>query len=213
MSFIKNKKILIIGATGRVGKKLLEYSLEENANVSVLVRDDSNLMLREKIKIFYGDVLHKENLDEPIRGQDIIFSCLSGRKTKPDYTVLSLGIQNILESMQKHKVNRILNVAGAGILNDKEYGLRRNRPHYPGIFLKVSEENLKVLNILENSNISYTCVCAPEMPEGEKTGVYRVEIDYLPENGSRISTGDVAHFLISASGNPNYFRKKVGIAY
>lgn len=213
MSNLRNKKVLIIGATGRVGKKLLEYSLQEKASVSVFIRNDSELAFKERIKVYYGDVLHKETLKDAILGQEIVFSCLSGRKTKPDYLVLSKGIQNIIEVMQEYNVTRILNVAGAGILNDKEYGLRRNRPNYPSIFLKVSEENLKVLDILEKSNIIYTCVCAPEMPEGEKTAHYRTEIDYLPENGSRISTGDVAHFMISAATNPLYFRKKVGIAY
>lgn len=207
-------KALVIGATGRVGKKLIEYLLEDGHTVNAYLRSPENLLTEnERLSIFIGDVQNYEALSESMLKVDAVFSCLSGRETKPDYSILSKGIKNITEVMGDLKVKRILSVAGAGILNDREFGLRRNRPGYPEIFKNVSAENLKVRDFLETTDTNWTLVSCPEIPDGDRTGTYRTEIDYLPEGGSRISTGDVADFMIKNVGTKEYFRKRVGISY
>ncbi len=209
-----NKKILIFGASGRVGQKLVEYSLEEKAKVRAFVRNPDKFQLKDtNVEIYVGDVKNYLQVEEALNEIDIVFSTLSGRSTKPDYSVLSIGIKNILEAMKKQSVTRILNVGGAGILDDEVYGLRRNSPTYPSIFLPVSEENLKVLSILKESNLDWTMICAPEMPKGERTGIYRTKINYLPKDGRKISVEDVADFMLDICLNPNYYKTKVGIAY
>jgi len=209
-----NKKILVVGGSGRVGQKLVEYCLEEKAKVRSFVRNPEKLQLQDSnLELYVGDVKNSLQVEEALEGIDIVFSTLSGRSTKPDYSILSVGMRNILEAMKKQKVTRILNVGGAGILDDEVYGLRRNSPTYPSIFLPVSEENLKVLFLLKESNLDWTMVCAPEMPKGERTGIYRTKINYLPKEGRRISVEDVADFMLDICLNSNYYKTKVGIAY
>jgi uncharacterized protein len=211
---LKDKKILVLGSTGRVGQKLVEYSLSSGAMVKAFLRDPMKLNLsHENLIKFTGDVLLEKEVLEAMVDIDVVFSTLSGRSTKPDYSVLSIGIQNILTAMQSSSVKRILNVGGAGILKDPQYGLRRDKPGYPSFFRNVSAENLKVLDFLESSNVNWTMVCAPEMPDADLTKEYRVEVDYLPENGNRISVEDVAHFMLENIENDRYYCKKIGIAY
>lgn len=208
------KNILIIGASGRVGQKLVEYSLEAGARVRAFVRNPNSIPFNNSnLEIFLGDVTEAPAVEKAVESMDIVFSSLSGRSTKPDYSVLSIGIENIILGMKSQNVKRLMNVAGAGILDDEKYGLRRDRPGYPIFFRNVSSENLKVLSLLKNSDLDWTTICAPEMPDGIRTESYRVEINYLPENGNRIHVEDVADFMITQCFNEKYYGNKIGIAY
>lgn len=208
------KSIIIFGASGRVGQKLVEYGIENKHKVTAFVRDMSKIKITSpNLEVISGDVFDSEGVIKAIEGKEIVISALSGRATKPDYSVLSAGVQNIINGMHKFNLTRFLNVAGAGILDDREFGLRRNRPNYPETFRLVSAENWKVYQYLQNSSINWTMVCAPEMPESGKTEIYRTAIDYLPDNGRRISVEDVADFILKNLDTKSIFKSRIGIAY
>ncbi len=205
------KKVLVLGGSGRVGSKLIEYAIQENFEVSTILRSPSeNLEKFSKLQIFFSDLNHPENLSKAFENKDCIFSCLSGRKTKPDYSILSKGCDAILNFSE---CKRIIFIGGAGVLEDKEFGLRRNRPNYPEIFKNVSSENLKVLEKLKKSDKDWSFLAAPEMPIGERTKKYRLEKDYLPENGNRISVEDVADAMLKIIDLDWTKKFKIGISY
>lgn len=208
------KKIIVFGASGRVGQRLIEYALSETYLVTAFVRNKNSLPItNENLRIVEGNVFNEKEVKEAIEGQEIVFSALSGRSTKPDYSVLSVGMKNIISGMEKFRVNRILCVAGAGILEDKEYGLRRNRPNYPETFKLVSAENWKVYEFLQTTKVNWTMVCAPEMPNETRTGIYRTATEYLPDGGRRIAVEDVADFILKNIETVATFKKRIGIAY
>lgn len=208
------KNIIIFGASGRVGQKLIEYALADNFKVTAFVRDTTKIKVGHlNLNVVQGDVFNRDDVQSAIKGKDFVLSALSGRSSKPDYSVLSTGMNNIISGMEKFNIKRVMSVAGAGILDDKEFGLRRNRPNYPEIFRLVSAENWKVFESLQNTNLNWTMVCAPEMPEEKRTGIYRVENNFLPEGGRRISVEDVADFILKNLETKNTFQKRIGIAY
>ena len=208
------KKIIVLGASGRVGQKLVEYALTENYLVTAFVRNENKFLIKHpNLQIRTGDVFNEKEVTNAIEGQDVVISALSGRSTKPDYSVLSVGMKYIISGMEKFGVSRILNVAGAGILEDKEFGLRRNRPNYPETFKFVSAENWKVFEFLKTTNVRWTIVCAPEMPNETRTGIYRTATNYLPEGGRRISVEDVADFILKNLETEVTFKQRIGIAY
>jgi putative NADH-flavin reductase len=206
--------IVIFGASGRVGSSLVEYSLEKNLSITACSRNLEGLeKWKDRVSLQSVDVKDLDSVAKLIRNDSIVYSCLSGRSSKPDYSVLSIGIQNMIQAMEKVGSKRIILVAGAGILLDKEFGLRRDRPNYPEIFRKVSAENLIVLEKLQSSHLDWSMLCCPEMPLGERTEKYRMEIDYLPEKGNRISVQDVADAMLKITENEIYFQKRIGISY
>lgn len=208
------KNIIIFGASGRVGQRLIEYALADNFKVTAFVRDTAKVNINHtNLEVIKGNVFQLDEVENAVKGKDIVLSALSGRSSKPDYSVLSTGMKNIISGMEKFDIKRIICVAGAGILEDKEFGLRRNRPNYPEIFRLVSAENWKVFEYLQKTARNWTMVCAPEMPEEKRTGIYRVENGFLPEGGRRISVEDVADFILKHLEAENTFQKRIGIAY
>jgi putative NADH-flavin reductase len=56
-------------------------------------------------------------------------------------------------------------------------------------------------------------VMPPMLTNTRAHGVYRIDGDALPRNGSRISREDVADFMMQQIGNPQWIKKGVYIAW
>ncbi|MDA6082919.1 NAD(P)H-binding protein, partial [Escherichia coli] len=62
---------------------------------------------------------------------------------------------------------------------------------------RAAKEHHKVYNILNQSNREWTIVCPTYLTDGERLGKYRIEQNFLPEGGAKISVPDTAEFVVS----------------
>lgn len=121
---MNNKNLLILGASGKIGKWAVQLAQERGYNITVVVRSKSKMANISGIKIVEGSVLKTEILEQAIEGQDMVLSCLgiqrksaenpwSGLASPPDFTasVMKAGIP----IMEKNGVNRIVVVSAAGV--------------------------------------------------------------------------------------------------
>ena len=70
-------KLLILGATGSTGQQLLTRALDQQHEVTVLVRNPSKLNSQhQQLKIIKGDVLDEATLTDALKGQDAVLSAL-----------------------------------------------------------------------------------------------------------------------------------------
>ena len=75
---LAGKTILVTGATGFIGGRVVErLLLEENANVRALVRNFSSAarIARFPINMIHGDLTQAEKVREAMQGCDIVFHC------------------------------------------------------------------------------------------------------------------------------------------
>ncbi|WP_226658670.1 NAD(P)-dependent oxidoreductase [Pseudalkalibacillus hwajinpoensis] len=203
--------VLILGATGRVGSKVLTHALADHHNVTVLVRSQERLKTKEGVKIVEGNVLKETDLMKASEGIDVIVSALGTDKT----TTLSDSTPLLIKTMKKNGIKRILTVGTAGILNSRmEPSVYRfQSSESKRKTTRAAEEHLAVYEMLNQSGLDWTIICPTYLPEGEAQGQYRIEEDYLPENGREISTGDTANFVYQELIEKNHLAKRVGIAY
>ncbi len=70
--------VLILGATGRVGSRIVAQALEAGYCVTVLARTSEKLAgANDHITIIRGDVLNRSDIERSIRGIDVVVSALS----------------------------------------------------------------------------------------------------------------------------------------
>ncbi|WP_273834521.1 NAD(P)-dependent oxidoreductase [Guptibacillus sedimenti] len=203
--------VCILGATGRVGSKVLIQAVRDHHNVSVLVRSPEKLSIKDGITIVEGNVLNEDDVMKASEGADVMISALGTDKT----TTLSESTPILLSVMKKQGIKRIITVGTAGILNSRTD---------PGVYrfesseskrktTRAAKEHLAVYEMLNKSQVEWTIICPTYLPEGDARGSYRVEEDYLPEDGKEISTGDTANFVYQELLEKNHLLKRVGIAY
>jgi putative NADH-flavin reductase len=126
---------------------------------------------------------------------------------------LSQGTRHIVAAMQRHGVRRVLNVAGGGILDaDDGSGLRSERPTFPAIFKKTSEQHRLAWEALRDSGLDWTTVATPDIPDGPATGTARILADRMPPGGKALTTGEVAAFLLDELTARRFVQRRVGMA-
>ncbi len=206
-------KIAVFGGSGRVGGRVIEYALAEGHSVRALVRDPSKLTPRAGLEIIAGDVLNPADVERTIAGADAVVSGLGGAGVDNPGDAQSQGMRNIVAAMQKLGVRRVLGVAGGGILNSTNGGLRHDQPSFPAVFKKVSSKHKEAWEAMRDSGLDWTMVATGDIVPGERTGVYRTLEDFLPEGGRKISVEDVADFLLRALRERKHLQKRVGAGY
>jgi len=207
-------KICLFGATGRVGSAILADAIncEQITEVTVLVRDALKLNnSSSKVSVITGDVTNLEAVKESLRNANAVVSALS----TDGGTALSEGIKNILVAMNFYQISRLITIGTAGILNAQtEFGkLRYQTAESRNKKITATREHHVVYDLLAQSEVNWTLVCPTYLPVGEKLGQYRVQKDFLPKNGTKISIFDTADFAFQQLFSDQYLCTRVGITY
>ena len=204
--------ILILGATGRVGSQIVTYALHDRHHVTVLVRTPEKIQINnENLSIIQGNVLNKDDIVRAMHGIDVVISALNTDGT----TTLSESMPLIIEAMENEGIKRIITIGTAGILQSRTTpnSLRYQSSESKRKSTRAAKEHHKVYDILKQSTLEWTIVCPTYLPDGERVGEYRVERNFLPEDGVKISVSDTAEFTYKQIESNDYIKSRVGIAY
>ncbi|SFA93421.1 Putative NADH-flavin reductase [Cohnella sp. OV330] len=204
--------ILILGATGRVGSKIVRYALQDKHRVTAFVRTPEKIQMSdENLSILQGNVLEKQDIVRAMQGIDIVISALNTDGT----TTLTDSMPLIIEAMERQGIQRFITIGTAGILQSRTTPdlLRYQSSESKRRSVRAAIEHHKVYDLLKQSNLKWTIVCPTYLPDGEKKDAYRAESHFLPEGGVEISVSDTAEFTFSLIKTNDYINTRVGIAY
>jgi putative NADH-flavin reductase len=209
-------KIAIFGATGKVGRHLVDQGLERGDRVTAFVRDPSKLTTQrhERLKVVQGNVQNPKDVEQAVAGTDAVLSALGQTKTSSK-DVLTEGIKNIVAAMTKHGVRRLVSVTGAGVRDPKDEPKLVDRVICSLLKLlqrDLLEDALGATRVIQESDLDLVIVRAPVLNEGEKKGEYRV--GYVgKESGTRLSRADLAGFMLEQTTDDTYLRQAPMVSY
>ena len=199
-------KLLVFGASGAVGRRLCRYAVSDGHAVTAFVRDRA--AAPSGVAAVAGDVTDTEAVDATVADADAVYGALG-----TDDGVTPTRVDSVVTSMERHAVDRLVAVATAGILQATPSRLRLDTVEFPDRLDAVASAHNAVYARLRESALDWTLACPPQMPDGPPTNHYRVTVDYLPDGGQSISTGDVAAFCYGALVDRTHLGERVGLAY
>ena len=205
-------RILIAGASGRLGSRLVKEALAQGHRVTALSRNPDALGLRHPdLTLEAADVRDAAALAALVPGHDAVLSALGHRRSGETADVLEVGIRHLTAGMRQGGVRRLLAVASAGILQLDAQRLRCERPGYPEAFRAGAERHLRVWQHLRESDLEWTLVCPPELVEGDRLKPLKVAADWLPEGPLHVSMEALARWMITALDDPTWNARRVGV--
>ena len=209
-------KILIVGGTGKTGRELIKQGLEKGYTLTVLARKPGKLKITDPdLKVIRGNVLKPENVEEAVRGQDVILSALGHKRFFIKTSILSKGTANIIQAMEKNKVSRLLCITSLGINDSKfRFGLYYTLFTIPFILFFYFRDKAKQEKMIMNSSLDWTIIRPGQLTNGRRREKYKTGEgpgSYILTK--LISRADVAHFMLSQSGDRTFVHKAVGIIY
>lgn len=185
-------KIVLLGATGRTGSRVLALLLGAGHEVTTLGRRSPAAPAARHL---VGDVMDPAMLDQALAGQEALVNCL-----------LSTGDPPLCSTIARHLVQhypglRYVSVAGAAVampgdakgLPDRLIGgaLKLLQP-------RMLEDRQSEADLLKGSALLWTLLRPPALVEGEATAKWRLTYDRPAK--FRISRGDLAEAVVAALG-------------
>ena len=192
--------IAVFGATGKTGRRVLERALAAGYPVRALVRSPERLARSHPaLTVVQGDVLDPSAVDRTIAGADVVLALFGQVKGSPT-TLQADGTRNIVRSMQRHGVRRIVTLSGGG-LRDEANDRPKAADHVIRFLLKALSGDVLAdaeahLAVLRSSGLDWTVVRGPRLSEAPGRGTYRVGSVGVG-TGTKISRDDLADFILT----------------
>ena len=211
-------KIVVFGASGRMGMKVVEQALEAGHIVTAFLRTPSKIAIQHpNLALFQGDVMDAAAVENAIEGQEVVFSVLGPtRPAEPGMnSMLETAAKNIVTAMQKHGVRRIISTTGAGVPQPEDKP--KVADHLVNAMLNILQKNFVLdasanVKVIQASNLDWTIVRFPRVTDGAHTGKYRVA--YIgKDSGTQISRADGADFVLRELTEKKWVRKAPVVSY
>ncbi len=145
--------ILVTGASGRVGKYLVEALLKKGEKVRAFVRDRGNLSPRKNLEIIEGNILDKSSLREAVRGVNTIYHLAAGGVyyNAPENLTYDVNLQGTKNLVDVSKGKKIIFLSTTSVYGKKINNIFLNenspcRPQSPYAKAKLEAERIVLKN-------------------------------------------------------------------
>jgi len=206
-------RVVVFGATGSVGRHVVEQWLARGHDVTAFVRDPPGLDLaHEGLTVFRGDVLDAASVERAVRGQGAVLCSIgAGRKGR----VRSEGTRNIVRALVGAGVRRLVCQTTLGT-GESSGNLNFFWKHFMfGLLLRDAFADHEQQEAhARRSALDWTIVRPAAFTDGGRTGEYRH--GFSPSKKGlklKISRADVAEFMLDQLTDDTYLRQTPGLSY
>jgi putative NADH-flavin reductase len=207
-------KLIVLGATGGVGREIVKQALERGHSVTAFVRDPDRLKESgDRITVIRGDLLSCPELQDVIEGHDAVLSGFGARApvARADADLLFRFAVALTGAMRHTTTRRVVVVSTAFLFKDSIMP-----PAYPVgrlFFPNTVADAAKMEDTIRKSGLDWTIVRPPRLTDRPGTRRYRVREGHLPVFGFTLSRADTADFMIRSVEDRAYIGKVAGVSY
>lgn len=205
-------KIAVFGATGTVGRLVVEQALREGHEVTAFTRSAASVTQRhDRLRVVEGDVLDANSVRRAVQGQDaVLISLGNGRKG----VVRAGGTAAIIDAMNRTGVKRLICQTTLGV-GDSRGNLNFLWKYVMfGLLLRPAyADHVRQEEYVLASDLDWTIVRPSAFTDGPATGSYRREFAAGERGLSlKIARADIADFMIEQLTDTTYLRQAPGIS-
>ncbi len=207
-------RLLIVGASGRTGRLLVELALARGHEVTALVRDPARFSAaRPGLRVLVGDVLAPGTLPPALEGQDAVVSLLAPRPRTNGRVYLE-GTRNLADAAVRAGVRRLVVVSAAGAGVDGRalslgFRLVRRIPVVARLYPDIARMEQE---LCERTDLDWTIVRPPLLTNGARTARPRDVVGRTVPHGTWLSRADLAEYLLGVLESGDHVREVVAVA-
>ncbi len=214
-------KIVLFGATGHVGQRIVAEALTRGHEVVGVVRDPSRAHSPDpRVTLVQGDATDAASVAAVVRGADAVVSSVSPRPgTTGQAPTMVDTARALITGLREAGVRRLVVVGGAGSLEVAPGVALVDTPDFPEAYKPESLDGRDALNVYraQADGLDWTFISpAIVIQPGERTGRYRTTGDQVladEAGNSTISYEDYAVALVDELEKPRHAGARFGVAY
>lgn len=217
-------RLVVVGATGNVGRRIVLEAARRGHEVLGVVRDPEAVESPSPdVKLLPGDATQPESLARVARGADAVVSAISPRPSPRGLPAPTLvdNARALIGGLPGAGVKRVLMVGGAGSLEVSPGQQLVDQPGFPDAYKPEALDGRAALEVFRaegtGAGLEWTFLSpAVEIGPGERTGRYRKTLDLVlwdAAGKSFISFEDFAVAVLDELERPEHVGKRFGVAY
>jgi putative NADH-flavin reductase len=202
-------RLFILGATGGIGRALIDQAIERSHTVTAFVRSPEKLGAPcDGLAVRKGDPRSVDELLAVLPGHDAVLSAL-GPPGPGRTTIHRDCARATIAAMHATGVRRLLVVSAAVNFENEGfiYWLFRNT-----LLRNIVEDTSAMERLVMASGLDWTIARPPRLTNGPLTQQYGVEDNRMPRGGFSLSRADVADFLLEELDRRAHIQRIVGMA-
>jgi putative NADH-flavin reductase len=189
-------RVLVIGASGPLGREIVKTTLARGHQVTAFVRRTLD-MQHECLKVAVGDVMDSDSLNRPMAGQEAVICTLGIKPTFKPVETFSEGTNHIIRCMTRHNARRLICVTGIGAGESKGHGgWLYNKILQPYLLKTIYEDKTRQEELVRYCNRDWVVVRPARLTDGPAEGRYAMLKEVRGVQTSSISRADVAAFCV-----------------
>lgn len=206
----REMELVVLGANGRTGRRVVQAALDRGHWVTAVVRrPDKRLALRDdRLRMEVADPCARGALAEILRGQDAVISTLGGRRpTRSSASVYWRSAEALVTAAAEAGMNRVV-VTSSALL----FPRRSLRDKLLAVMVQpVVHSAERMERVLHASGLQVTVARCGFLTDREVLG-YRATLGALPAGGSSVSRSGLAQFLVDAVAEEGEGHRVYGVA-
>ena len=198
--------LLVLGATGRTGRLVVEQALAAGHTVTALVRSAEKMTTgNPNLRVVMGEATDASAVSRALQGADAVISTLGGKGT-----VIVDSTKAIVAAARAAGISRVVVLSSWLVERDRMDAATRL---LTGIAMgQLIKDKSAGEQLLRGSDLDWTIVYPSILTDGPADGSVAVLSERTKRGMSqRISRADVAAWLVQAATGVQYSRRAVGI--
>lgn len=210
------KRILLYGATGRTGRLLVAYALQQGYAVTALVRNPDKLTLQsEHLTVIRGQPTHRDDVRQAMRGCDFVISTLSALSESESFSRQKITPPHTLETVMRHTIAAMAELGLKRIVTLSSIGVGDSWPYAPCYMrLAIKRTNFKIAfadhdrqeTLLRESGLEWTIARPVALKDHDQPGGLVVRYNQTPAPFGR-SRRLLAKVMVDCLSSNEFVRK------
>jgi len=208
-------RVVVFGATGSVGAKVVASALQKGFAVRAFVRKGRAGAARENVEFVEGSLDDVAAMKAAVAGSAGVVVALGPRREDPKpFTAKATG--NIVRAMAEAGVTRLVCLTGAMIGDGypNRGGLyARMRRGFVKKTPEIAKDRDEQERIVTACPLDWTVVKPPNVTDGARKGGVRAGTDLKVGMTAKIGREDLADFLVDQVGKKDHVKQCVFVMY
>ena len=212
-------KIVVFGATGNIGQRIVKEALNRGHAVTAASRNAAKAS-DPRARAVQADATDVESVVSAVRGADAVVSAVSPRPGSTGKAPSLVAVaRTLLSALPRAGVTRLLVAGGAGSLKGPDGVQIVDAPGFPAPYKPeaLAQRDALAVYRTEGGEVEWTYLSpAVEIGPGERTGRYRTGGDQLlvdSKGKSFVTFEDYAVAALDELEKSRFVRKRFTVAY